>query len=143
MEKKIFVSYSHQDNVCACGIARFLLRQNYDVWIDIEKLVTGQNWATNINEALEKADTVIAIISKNSIRRAEVLREISEALTRREEDEQFRLLFVVIGNIHPSWFVQKDSDITKKIIDYLKNVQAVQLDARGTITISKIHVHSI
>ena len=69
MGRKIFISYSHQDHVCAQGIARFLLRQNYDVWIDVERIVSGQKWAADINEALQTADTVLAVISKNSVRR--------------------------------------------------------------------------
>ena len=101
MGRKIFISYSHQDHVCAQGIARFLLRQNYDVWIDVERIVSGQKWAADINEALQTADTVLAVISKNSVRRTEVLREISEAIKRSEEEEDFRIIFVVIGNVHP------------------------------------------
>ena len=115
MSQRIFISYSHQDSVCAQGIARFLLRQNYDVWIDVERVVTGQNWAENINDALKMANTVIAIISKNSVRRSEVLREISEALSRSEKEEDFRVLFVVIGNVHPSWFVSNDTAVVDKI----------------------------
>ena len=37
MGKRVFISYSHQDSVCAKGIARFLTRQGYDVWIDVDK----------------------------------------------------------------------------------------------------------
>lgn len=136
MSEKIFISYSHQDSVCAQGIARFLMRQNYDVWIDVERIVSGQNWAGNINDALKMANIVIAIISKNSVRRSEVLREISEALARSENEENFRLIFVVIGNVHPSWFVSDDKDTVDKLINYLKTVQYVQLDARGTINIA-------
>ena len=44
MGKRVFISYSHQDSVCAKGIARFLTRQGYDVWIDVDKLVVGQSW---------------------------------------------------------------------------------------------------
>ena len=71
MGKRVFISYSHQDSVCAKGIARFLTRQGYDVWIDVDKLVVGQSWANNINEALQTADMMIALISKNSVRRME------------------------------------------------------------------------
>lgn len=101
-----------------------------------ERVVSGQNWAGNINDALKMANTVIAIISKNSVRRSEVLREISEALSRSEKDEDFRVIFVVIGSVHPSWFVSNDKAIVDKLIDYLKTVQYVQLDARGTINIA-------
>ena len=82
------------------------------------------------------ANTVIAIISKNSVRRPEVLREVSEALSRSEQEENFRVIFVVIGNVHPSWFVSDDKDTIVRLIDYLKSVQYVQLDARGTINIA-------
>lgn len=136
MKQKIFISYSHQDSICAQGIARFLLRQNYEVWIDVERIVSGQDWARDINDALKMANTVIAIISKNSVRRPEVLREVSEALSRSEQEENFRVIFVVIGNVHPSWFVSDDKDTIVRLIDYLKSVQYVQLDARGTINIA-------
>ena len=124
--------------MCAQGIARFLLRQNYDVWIDVERIVSGQKWAADINEALQTADTVLAVISKNSVRRTEVLREISEAIKRSEEEEDFRIIFVVIGNVHPSWFVSGDREVEEKIIQYLEAVQFVQLDARGTISIASM-----
>nr|WP_288732507.1 toll/interleukin-1 receptor domain-containing protein [uncultured Anaerobutyricum sp.] len=138
MNKKVFISYSHQDNVCARGIARFLVRQGYNVWIDVDKLVSGQSWANNINEALRAADTMIALISKNSVRRTEVLREISESIDRNEKDKSFQVLFVVIGNVHPSWFPDKDNSRVKKIIKWLQVVQFIQLDAKGTISISKM-----
>lgn len=136
MKRKIFLSYSHQDHICARGIARFLLRQGYDVWIDVDKLVTGQEWASDINEALKSANAVIVLISKNSARRAEVLREASEALIRNEYDNEFRVIFVVIGSVHPTWFVCEKKAIVERIINYLQKIQFVQLDARGTISIS-------
>ena len=52
LRKKIFISYSHQDHICARGIARFLLRQNFDVWIDADKLIAGQNWAGKFQKIL-------------------------------------------------------------------------------------------
>ncbi len=136
MAERIFISYSHQDDACAKGIYRFLVRQNYNVWIDAEQIVSGQNWAGNIDEALKNADIVIAVISKNSVRRKEVLREISEALIKKEKENNINVIFVVIGNVHPSWFSGNESFNVDKIIEYLKNVQYIPLDAKGTINIS-------
>lgn len=65
MPRKVFISYSHQDHVCAQGIARFLIRQGYDVWIDVDKLTAGQNWASNIEDALKNSDVFLALLSKN------------------------------------------------------------------------------
>ena len=61
MGKKIFISYSHQDRVCAQGISRFLLRQQFDVWIDSEKIVSGRKWAADIDNALARSDAVIDV----------------------------------------------------------------------------------
>ena len=138
MEKKIFISYSHQDNQCAKGIARFLQRQNYNVWIDVENLEIGKSWASNIQEAQKSADTFIAILSKNSIRRKEVLKEIAFALEKKDKSPNYQVLFIVIGNLHPSWFVCDETCISDKIINYLQTVQFIQLDAKGTINISSM-----
>lgn len=138
LKKKIFISYSHQDHICARGIARFLLRQNFDVWIDADKLIAGQNWAGNIDEAIKNAEVFIALISKNSVRRAEVLREIADALERRQKEKKYQVLFVVIGNVHTSWFVNGNRNVNERIIKHLKEVQFVQLDAKANITISKM-----
>lgn len=81
---------------------------------------------------------MIALISKNSVRRMEVLREISEALDRNEKDENFYVLFVVIGNVHPSWFPDTGDGKVKKIIECLQVIQFIQLDAKGTISIAKM-----
>ena len=76
------------------------------------------------------------MISKNSVRRKEVLREISTALNRVETDAKFRILFVVVGAVHPSWFANVDTTETKQILHYRQTVQFIQLDARGTISIA-------
>lgn len=138
MPRKVFISYSHQDHVCAQGIARFLIRQGYDVWIDVDKLTAGQNWASNIEDALKNSDVFLALLSKNSVRRSEVLKEIASALQRHEQEPEFSVLFVVIGAVHPAWFSNADSETSQAVIRYLKTMQFVQLDARGSIRISNM-----
>lgn len=137
---KIFISYSHQDHNCANGITRFLSRQGYDVWIDTDRLMSGQKWTADIDSALKSADALIALISENSVRRTEVLRELETAFSRLEnsaEASAFQLLFIVIGNVHPAWFSEKNS-LTDKIIQYLNDVQYIQLDAKANITIASM-----
>ncbi|MCL2663894.1 MAG: toll/interleukin-1 receptor domain-containing protein [Oscillospiraceae bacterium] len=136
---KIFISYSHQDNACAKGVAKYLDRNGYDVWIDSEQLVLGGEWATDIDLALNTSNAVIAILSSNSVRRAEVLREISLAMKRMDDEKNdkkgFRIYFVVVGDVHPSWFRgNKSNKEVQKIIAYLSKHQFIRLSARGEIT---------
>lgn len=132
---RVFISYSHQDQNTAQGISRFLSRQGYEVWIDADKLISGQDWANNINDAVAAADVFLALISRNSVRRPEVLREISDALDRNEANPDYQVLFVTIGSVHSSWFAGQN-ETGARVIDYLNRVQYVPMDAKGTISIT-------
>ncbi len=135
MAEKVFISYSHQDGACAHGIARYLTRHGCDVWIDTQNLSLGDRWASDIETALSEADVTIGILSSSSLRRDEVLKELSISLKRMEEEgtDKFRLFFVVIGQIHPSWFRSDDeSELIKK---HLSQYQYIPLSAYGEVTI--------
>ena len=135
MAKKVFISYSHQDGACAHGIARYLSRHGLEVWIDSQSISLGEKWANDIEAALKSADVVVAILSSSSLRRNEVLKEVNYALKRMNEEgtENFRVFFVVVGQIHPSWF--KDDQSIKAIKEYLLHYQYIELSAYGEVTI--------
>lgn len=135
MAEKVFISYSHQDGACAHGIARYLTRHGCDVWIDTQNLSLGDRWASDIETALSEADVTIGILSSSSLRRDEVLKELSISLKRMEEEgtDKFRLFFVVIGQIHPSWF--RNDEESKLIKKHLSQYQYIPLSAYGEVTI--------
>ena len=135
MAEKVFISYSHQDSPCAHGIARYLSRHGCDVWIDSQNLSLGDKWASDIETALNEADVVVGILSSSSLRRDEVLKELSISLKRMEEEgtENFRVFFVVIGQIHPSWFRNEES--VAQIRKHLSQYQYIELSAYGEVTI--------
>ncbi len=135
MAEKVFISYSHQDSACAHGIARYLKRHGCEVWIDSQNLALGEQWADSIENALQEANITLAILSSSSLRRDQVLKEIAFSLKRMEEEgtDDFRVFFVVIGQIHPSWF--KEDERVEKIKRYLTKYQYVELSAYGEVTI--------
>lgn len=135
MAEKVFISYSHQDSACAHGIARYLSRHGCEVWIDSQNLELGESWANDIEAALQEADITVGILSSSSLRRPEVLKEINYSLKRMQEEgtDQFRVFFVVVGQIHPSWF--KDDGSVDEIRKYLSQYQYVELSAYGEVTI--------
>lgn len=136
MAEKVFISYSHQDGPCAHGIARYLARHGCDVWIDTQNLALGERWASDIETALKEADVLVAVLSSSSLRRDEVLKEISTGLQRMEEEgiDRFRVFFVVIGQIHPSWF--KGGKSVEAIKKHLSQYQYIELSAYGELTIN-------
>lgn len=62
----LFLSYAHDDHAQAQRLARALERVGYTVWWDA-LIEGGTRYATTINEALEAADAVLVLWSKQSI----------------------------------------------------------------------------
>mgnify|MGYP003293073348 CR=1 FL=1 len=134
--KTIFISYSHQESNCAKGITRFLKMQGHEVWIDDEKLAFGKEWASDIDSAINETDIMLALISKNSARRIEVLRELLVAFKRKETDKKFQIILVVLGNYHHSWFSQGNKNDIELVTNFISKTQYIQLDSRGSITLA-------
>ena len=103
MNKKIFISYSHADSRFARAIARYLQRRKYLVWIDAEQIKIGEDWSQDIDEAIEQSDFIFCILTKDSVRRREVIREAEIGLKKNPK----KLLFLTIGRIHESSLIRR------------------------------------
>lgn len=130
MNEKIFISYSHADTIFATAIARYLQRRHYSVWIDIEKIKTGNDWSKDIDEAIRQADYIFCILSADSVRRREVIRE---ACIGYAQDPK-KLLFITIGHIHDSWFTNRETKNVQQLILHLKTYQHIEFNGRGDVT---------
>ncbi|NUT00186.1 MAG: TIR domain-containing protein [Sphingomonas sp.] len=77
----IFLSYAHSDKARAQRLAAALEQSGYTVWWDA-LIEGGSRFARSIDEALERADAVIVLWSKNSIESDWVRDEASHARER-------------------------------------------------------------
>ena len=134
MGEKIFISYSHADYIIANAISKYLTHRGYNVWIDTDRIKIKHAWADDIDNAIKDADYVFGILSSDSVKRTEVLRELSITI----EIDSNKLLPIVIGRIHDSWFVNSNSDTVKKIKEFLRKYQHVEFNGRGDITEDKM-----
>ena len=78
---KIFISYAHQDGSALAGrLHQSLKESGWDVWLDTARLNGGASWTTEIEQALDGSDIVIALLSRGSYLsdtcRAEQLRSL-------------------------------------------------------------------
>lgn len=90
----IFLSYAHADKTRAQRLAAALEEAGYTVWWDA-LIEGGSRFASSIDEALEAADAVIVLWSKNSIESDWVRDEATQARDRR------RLVPVSLDNCRP------------------------------------------
>ncbi|MBN2306249.1 MAG: TIR domain-containing protein [Anaerolineae bacterium] len=64
---RIFISYSRQDEDFARQIATDLDRLGADVWIDVDDIPAGVNWSTAIQGGLDTCETLLLILSPDSM----------------------------------------------------------------------------
>ena len=128
--KKIFISYSHSDYIFANAICKFLKRRGHSTWIDSDDIKIKDSWADDINNAINNSDFVIGILSPDSVKRSEVIRELALAIDMPGD----KLLPIVIGKIHDSWFVNSRDMSVKKVKEYINTYQHIEFNGRGDIT---------
>jgi hypothetical protein len=80
---QIFISYKTGiDNSLsfqANTIHDFLISKDYDVWMDTSNLIAGEEWPTQIYEAIAKSDLVLLLLAKETAKSDWVRREIDVA----------------------------------------------------------------
>jgi WD40 repeat protein len=77
----LFISYAHSDGgQMAVRLAEDLKANGFDVWLDLERAKPGASWTRSIEAGIDRADVVLALLSKKAfnsdICRAEQLRAL-------------------------------------------------------------------
>ena len=91
--EKIFISYSRIDTDAVNQLVSKLEEVGYDVWIDREGIQGGEKWRSEIVKAIESSDIFMLILSPNSIKSQNVLKELDLA-----ELKKIRIIPVIL---HP------------------------------------------
>jgi WD40 repeat protein len=67
MSTRLFISYAHRDGGgLAARLQRDLQAQGFDVWLDRLRLKGGDLWTNEIEDALDRAQVVLALLSAGS-----------------------------------------------------------------------------
>ena len=93
---RVFISYTQQDKKQAELIAARLRDFGHEVWYDGWKLRAGDNLIQKINEGLSKADALLVIISRNSLRSKWVMHEFSALAFGELSTKNRRIIPVLI-----------------------------------------------
>jgi len=66
---QVFIAYAKEDTAAASQLYDALEAAGFSPWLDIRKLLPGQNWPRAIETAIENVDFFIAGFSSNSVRK--------------------------------------------------------------------------
>lgn len=92
---KVFLCHSKDDKETVRKLYWQLIKDNYDVWFDEEKLIPGQDWDLEIRKAVRSSDIVVICLSKNSVAKAGYIqKEIKFALDIADEQPEGSIFLI-------------------------------------------------
>jgi hypothetical protein len=96
LTRQVFLSYARKEQPLAEAVSKLLAQRGIKVLEGRSELRAGDDWASSVNEALRKSDSMIALLTPNSFSSSFVRSELDHALF----DDRFkhRVLPVLIGN---------------------------------------------
>src|SRR5580658_934660 len=85
-QPKVFISYAREDADRARRLFNSLTQAGAEPWLDVENLLPGQHWESEIEKAIKQTDFFIALLSSKSLgKRGFIQKELRYALSLLDE----------------------------------------------------------
>ncbi len=81
--KRVFFSYSHEDQDLARSLADFLRSEGFVPWLAEDEIAIGDNVALRSGEALRDSDAMVVLLSPSTAKNPNIAFEIGYALGER------------------------------------------------------------
>lgn len=72
---QIFISYSRQDETLVRKLAQSLQADNFDIWLDVLNISSGEKWANAIQQGLDDSDAMVLVITPTAMESNQVANE--------------------------------------------------------------------
>jgi len=103
---QVFLSHSFKDEKYASALRDHLTRLGLDVWNPRRELLPGSNWLLESGQALERADGVVFLFSKESVASHAARMEVEYAITQPKFEG--RLVSVLLSHhLDIPWILEK------------------------------------
>jgi len=125
-QPKVFIAYVKEDEAQARDLYAALAATGFDPWMDVRKLLPGQNWPRAIENAIETSDFFLACFSSKSVRkRGGFQAEIRYALdcARQLPLDQIFLVPVRLDPCEPPHAIQREIQYTDLFPDRKRGIE--------------------
>lgn len=95
-EHTVFLSYSYKDRPWVAEFASALHDQGVPGWFDAFEMKPGERWKERIQEALRASDTLVLLLSRNSVESPWTFFEIGAAIADKK-----RIIPVATEDVSP------------------------------------------
>lgn len=80
----LYLAYTREDALFTVQLAEDLSALGVDVWLDINEIAAGADWASAQQAAIEASEGLIVVLSPEAMQRDHMRREIEQAFKRRK-----------------------------------------------------------
>ena len=84
-EANLFFSYAREDSDFVLKLAKDLRAKGANLWLDQLDIAPGERWDKAIQEALESCETLLVILTPDSVTSQNVMDEVSFALEEKKQ----------------------------------------------------------
>lgn len=114
MRDHLFISYAWEDRVFAKWLALRLTAEGYKVWIDQMKLLGGESWPSDIDEAIKgRTFRMLGLLSRHSINKDNPKKERTLALgIAKQPGREGFLVPINVDGLPPTELDWLTSDLT-------------------------------
>jgi hypothetical protein len=127
----VFLSYSSRDAAVANAVCSALERRGVRCWVAPRDVLPGQTWAGAIIDAIEHSRLAVLILSGNSSRSGQVLREVANAVAggipvvpfRVEDVQPSKEMQYYISTVH--WLDAVTPPLADRLRDLADTVEAL------------------
>lgn len=103
----IFISYSHANKNFVDKLARQLVMQNVNVWVDKWELSIGDSIIDKVQNAIAGATALLVVLSKASVESAWCKKELNAGLIRELEEKRIVVMPVLLEDCSVPIFLRE------------------------------------
>lgn len=92
---KVFISHASEDNVAAKRLAKRLKEDGFDPWLDLERLLPGQDWNLEIEQAIRGSDATLLCFSDVSVKKEGYIQREYKRAMKYFEEKPMGTIFVI------------------------------------------------
>jgi hypothetical protein len=129
----IFISHASEDNAAAKRLVKRLKEDGFDPWLDLDRLLPGQDWNFEIEKALHASGAILLCFSSVSVaKEGYIQREYKRAMKYLEEKPEGTIFVIPVrlDECELPFFIREIQYVDYPD-EYEKLVRALQIRAGG------------
>lgn len=94
-ELLVFISHASEDNAAAKRLTKRLKDDGFDPWLDLERLLPGQDWNLEIEKAMRESGAILLCFSEESVSKESYIQREYKRAMRIQEEKPEGTIFVI------------------------------------------------